>query len=104
MDATVSNGDAPTVRVRFAPSGRSVAVPFGTTLLEAARRAELPLARGCGAEGLCGRCGVRVLSGTVGAESDLERRAKERNRVASDLRLACRVPLDRDVEVTTTYW
>ena len=93
-------------RVRFQPSGRSVRVAAGSSLLEAARRAGLPIASACGGEALCGRCGVSVLSG----ESALpppgapEARAKRRNRVPAEQRLACRVAVSSDLEVTAGYW
>lgn len=95
--------------VRFrtsAPEARSLEVPVGTTLLEAARLAGLPLARACGGEGLCGRCGLRVLAGGEGLAppSAAEQRAKQRNRVPAELRLACRLELCGAVEVTAAYW
>jgi ferredoxin len=64
------------------------------------------MASACGADGLCAKCVVRVLHGAehVNAESELETRAKQRNRVADDLRLACRVTPVADVEITTPYW
>jgi 2Fe-2S ferredoxin len=93
-------------RIRFEPSGRSVEVAVGTLLLDAVQQADLPLARACGAEGLCGRCGVRLLEGneTLAAESPLETRAKQRNRVSETMRLACRVAVPGDLVVTTPYW
>jgi 2Fe-2S ferredoxin len=92
--------------VRFAPSGRSVRVPSGTTLFDAIRRAGLPLATACGAEALCGRCGVRVLAGaeSLAPESAVEAAAKRRNRVAPALRLACLVTAAGELELTTDYW
>ena len=94
------------IEVRFRPSGRSVRVAPGTTLLEATRRAGLPLARACGAHGLCGRCGVRILAGgdAIPPEAEGEMRVKRLNRVDPSLRLACRVAPGADVEVTASYW
>jgi ferredoxin len=95
--------------VRFHTSGgepRELVVPAGTTLLEAARRAGLPVARACGGGGLCGGCGLRVLAGgeSLAPASLAEERAKERNRVAAELRLACQVELRGPLEVTAAYW
>lgn len=92
--------------MRFRPSGKSVRVPIGTTLLEAARQAGLPVASACGPDGLCGRCGMRVLSGAeaLAPESESEARVKSSNRVDSVERLACRVAPTGDVEVTARYW
>lgn len=92
--------------IRFLPSQRSVRALVGTTLLEATRRAGLPMAGACGEEGACGRCGVLVLEGAEGlpAESPRETLVKARNRVPGELRLACLVRPELDVTVTTPYW
>ncbi|HVP28717.1 MAG TPA: 2Fe-2S iron-sulfur cluster-binding protein [Myxococcota bacterium] len=93
-------------RVRFLPSERSVTLEPGDTLLDAARKAGLPIAGACGAEGLCGRCGLLIVRGaeTLPPESDQEARAKRRNRVEGELRLACRVVPAHDLDVTARYW
>jgi ferredoxin len=92
--------------IRFQPSGRTLRVAKGTTLLEAARRAGLPMASACGADGLCARCGVRVLAGgaALSSETEAERRQKRRNRIDPALRLACRAAATGDVELTAGYW
>ena len=81
-------------------------MPRGTTLLEAAQRAKLPVASACGAEAVCGRCGMRILSGneSVAPQGETEARVKRRNRVEATDRLACRVAPVGDVEVTARYW
>jgi 2Fe-2S ferredoxin len=93
-------------RIRFLPSGRELRVARGTTLLEAARRAGLPIASACGADGLCARCCVRVHAGAaaLSAEGELEARRKRRNRIDPALRLACRAAVSGDVEVSASYW
>jgi len=92
--------------VRFQPSGREIRVAEGTSLLEAAHLAGLPLASACHGDALCGRCGVSVISGTnaLPAEREPEARAKRRNRVPAEQRLACRIPVSNDLEVTAGYW
>ncbi len=94
------------IRIRFHPDGRALDVEPGTSLLEAARRAGLPMASACGAHGICGRCGVYVEAGgeELPAEADDERAIKARNRVNPHQRLACRVHPTRDVEVRASYW
>jgi ferredoxin len=93
-------------RVRFTPSGREVEVPPGTTLLEAAVKAGVPIARSCGAEGVCAKCGLRVVAGgeMLAPASESETRIKARNRLDPDLRLACRVVVCCDLTVTASYW
>ena len=94
------------VKVSFQPSGRSIAVSAGTTLLDAVAGAGLPIARGCGADGLCGRCGVFLLAGAdaVEPESDAESATKRRNRIDPAVRLACRTRVHGDVHLTASYW
>jgi ferredoxin len=94
------------VEVRFSPSDRLVRVAQGTSLLEAAQRAELPIASGCSANGLCARCGVLILDGrdSVSAESEAEAIAKRKNRIDPEQRLACMTSVLHDIRVTATYW
>jgi adenylate cyclase len=92
--------------VRFLPSQRSTRMPAGATVLEAAREVGLPMAQACGADGICARCGVRVLIGaeTLPPESATEADLKRRNRVDPELRLACHLPLQGDLVVSAAYW
>lgn len=94
------------VQIRFEPSQKSVRVPAGTSLLEAAQRAELPVASSCGADGVCARCGLEILGGqdSVAGETDRERDIKQQNRIDPHLRLACRVIVHADLTVTAPYW
>jgi ferredoxin len=93
-------------RVRFQPSGREVRVVRGTTLLDAARRAGVPLASACDGGALCGRCGVTILAGrdAIAPEDERETQTLRRNRAGAGQRLACRVVVSSDLEVTTSYW
>lgn len=52
----------------FQPSGKTVDVPRGTELLEAARQAQIEIEAPCGGKGTCGKCIARIISGKV--ESD----------------------------------
>lgn len=51
-------------QVTFLPFDLTVAVPSGTSLLDAIREAHLPLKTTCGGKGTCGECVVRVLKGS----------------------------------------
>ena len=95
------------VRVRFLPSEKRVRVSPGQTLHDAVLQAGLPIASACGADGVCGRCGVTVLAGAeqLPPETPLERDLKQRNRVDPAQRLACRVVLEGGaLDVTASYW
>jgi uncharacterized 2Fe-2S/4Fe-4S cluster protein (DUF4445 family) len=52
----------------FQPSGKTIDVPRGTELLEAAREAQIEIEAPCGGKGTCGKCIARIISGKV--ESD----------------------------------
>jgi uncharacterized 2Fe-2S/4Fe-4S cluster protein (DUF4445 family) len=93
-------------RVRFKPSGLEVDMPRGTTLLDAAIAAGLPIARSCGAEGVCAKCALCVVEGDehLSPEAADETRIKDRNRIDAELRLACRAEIRGDVTVTASYW
>jgi len=81
-------------------------VPEGTTLLDAARAAGLPLAQACGARALCGRCDLEILEGAnrLSDESADERAARRRNAVADPRRLACQARVHGTVTATAGYW
>jgi ferredoxin len=90
--------------VRFLPRGVALEVARGTRLIDAVRAAGLPIARACGDDLVCAKCGVRILAGRVSREAPVERRAKARNRVAPELRLACALRVNADLEITADYW
>jgi uncharacterized 2Fe-2S/4Fe-4S cluster protein (DUF4445 family) len=92
--------------VRFVPSEKRVRVTHGTPLLEAAQKAGLPIASGCAANGLCARCGLRVVAGrsSLSDETHTESEAKRVNRIDPELRLACMATVSGDVTITATYW
>jgi len=92
------------VEIRCRPSGRSVRVPRGTTLLEAARAAGLPAARACGGDLLCGKCACRVETPGAAPAGEAELRTLARNRVDPGKRLACAVQLDTDLEASAPGW
>jgi 2Fe-2S ferredoxin len=94
------------IEVRFVPSEKRVRVAAGTPILEAVQQAGLPIASACAANGLCARCGIRVIKGggSVSSETDTESTAKRVNRIDPELRLACMATLSGDVTITATYW
>ena len=92
------------VQIQFRPAGTTIDVPRGTLLIDAVRRAGLPIASPCGDDLICGRCGVRVLSGEVSREAPVERDAKVRNRVPPEQRLACAIRVRGDLVITADYW
>lgn len=91
-------------RVRFLPADTGVQVESGSTLLEAAQAAGLPVASSCGADGMCGKCGLRITKGQAQPPGERELRVTEANRVGPGLRLSCMVVVCGDLTVTADYW
>ncbi len=56
--------------ITFTPSGETIEVPPGTSLLDAAIFCELDVSAPCAGQGRCGRCRVRVTSGEVERRSN----------------------------------
>jgi uncharacterized 2Fe-2S/4Fe-4S cluster protein (DUF4445 family) len=65
MSDTTTRPRAAVATVTFAPSGETIEVPKGTSLLDAAILCEIDIPAPCGGQGRCGRCRVRVTSGQV---------------------------------------
>ena len=57
--------------ITFQPSGKTIEVPQGTDLLEAARQAHVEIDAPCGGKGTCGKCMVSVVSGVVTSRQQL---------------------------------
>ncbi len=91
-------------KIQFRPGDLAIDVRRGTLLIEAIREAGLPIASPCGDDLICGKCGVRSLSGQVGREAPVERDAKQRNRVPAGQRLACALRVRDDLVVSADYW
>jgi len=89
------------VRVTY-PDGRHVEVLRGTSVLEASRLAHYPHASVCGGRGRCSTCRIRVRAALPGPPppGEAERRVLNRIRATANVRLACMLRPDIDVEVT----
>ena len=57
--------------ITFQPSGKTIEVPPGTDLLEAARQAHVEIDAPCGGKGTCGKCLVSVVSGVATSRQQL---------------------------------
>jgi ferredoxin len=90
--------------LQLGPARQRIEVSRGTRLIDAIRAAGFPIARSCGDDLVCAKCGVRVLEGRVSDERAAERRVKRANRVPDELRLACAIRVRDDLVVTADYW
>jgi uncharacterized 2Fe-2S/4Fe-4S cluster protein (DUF4445 family) len=73
--------------VTFMPSGKKIKISSGANLLECSRGAGIEIDAPCGGKGTCGKCLVRIASGTVQTDSLGVLNADE---VADGFVLACK--------------
>ena len=90
-----------TYRVTFEPWSTAVEVPPGSTVLDAAKAAGIPLGAVCAGRGTCGKCRVRVLEGDAGSASSEERTLLPAPALSRAERLACRTQVRGPLTVET---
>ena len=82
--------------VTFQPAGRTITVPAGTSLIDAAEQAALEINQPCGGQGRCGRCVVEVESGAVRRRSTLRLTVED---LAAGYALACQTVVHGDAVI-----
>src|SRR5450631_1676962 len=92
---------AKTVRIRLEPWSVEIEAPSGSSLssILSANGVEFP----CGGDGICGGCGIRLLSGTlpVSLEDEVAFRPDE---IAAGWRLACRARVEGPLVLECGEW
>ncbi|MEQ8968659.1 MAG: ASKHA domain-containing protein [Azospirillaceae bacterium] len=98
-------------RIVFTPSGRRGRVPYGTTVLEAARRLGVDIDSVCGGRSICGRCQCTIAEGRfdkhgltsraahVSEPGTGEARYADRRGLAEGRRLSCQARILGDLAV-----
>ncbi|HVP19725.1 MAG TPA: ASKHA domain-containing protein [Spirochaetia bacterium] len=85
--------------VSFEPWGTAVEIEHGKTLLDAAQAAGVPIGAVCGGRGTCGKCRVRILSGSTPPATEAEKDILSPSALQRAERLACRTPVTDPVTV-----
>ena len=70
-------------------------------LMERLLEKQIPLSNSCNGKGTCGKCKVRVVSGTITDVTDTERRLLTEKEVAGHMRLACMTKARGEVVIET---
>ncbi len=86
------------VQLSFSPSARSVRVPPGVTVFDAASWNGIAIDSTCGGHGTCKKCKVQVLDGSVPA-SRLDARSFTPDQIRSGWRLACLAQATQDLTI-----
>lgn len=85
--------------ITFQPSGKTIEVLSGISLMEAAWMAGINLASACGGNGKCGKCKVLISNGKVSPPDSLEMEILTEDESGKGHRLACRAYAESDLEV-----
>jgi uncharacterized 2Fe-2S/4Fe-4S cluster protein (DUF4445 family) len=85
-----------TCKVKFTPSDRTIKVPKGTDILNAALACGAYINSSCGGEGVCGRCKVIVKKGDIKTEPTGRISKEERKK---GYVLACRTTIHSNAEI-----
>jgi len=85
-------------RVVLEPMGRTLQVPDGQTLMEAAREAGIHLEAPCGGKGSCGGCRIEIPESPP-EPSETERKSLSGEELDRNVRLACQVRVHGDMRV-----
>ncbi|MFX4261115.1 ASKHA domain-containing protein [Pelotomaculum propionicicum] len=88
-------------RVLFKPQEKEVEVPAGTSILQAAALAGIPVEGNCGGKGSCGKCKVKILNGNTLRKASAENNLLSSDELAQGWVLACRHNVKEDVVVET---
>ncbi|HQI47884.1 MAG TPA: ASKHA domain-containing protein [bacterium] len=86
------------ITLTFLPSGKRTEVPCGTTLIDAALRLGLEIESLCGGAGLCGRCRVQLIAGSLPV-TPADRENLTAAELAQGFRLACAAQPDADCTI-----
>lgn len=87
------------VTVSFLPSGEAVRVPKGTLLIEACAEAGVAVHSVCGGNGKCGKCIGRLVEGTIGSPSGVEKNFLSEEEIRRGHFLLCQRPALSDVVI-----
>lgn len=87
------------VSVMFQPDGLSAEIPYGETILTAAKKAGIILNIPCGEHGKCGKCGVLVLSGKVTLKGIFHEKIFTQEEIDQGYCLACQTKVRSNLNV-----
>ncbi len=85
-----------TFKIHFLPNDTTVDVNAGSTVLDAAHKANIYINSICGGDGICGKCKVILSSGTVDA---LPTKLLSKEEAEKDYILACEASVTSDLQI-----
>lgn len=88
------------VTITFKPGDIRISVPQGTSVLDAAMEAGVHINAACGGQGTCGRCRVKLISGSVDCAASGLLSAED---IEQGFRLACGTRVQSDTEIELVH-
>lgn len=86
-------------KITFFPKKRTVSVPTGHTILDAARQAGMDIDSVCGGKGKCKKCTVKILAQSEEDLNDITQHVLAGAEPKKNLRLACQTLVEDGMEV-----
>lgn len=92
--------------IRFKKSKSDLQVEKGANLMKSLLAAGLPVASSCNSEGVCAKCGIRIIEGMeyLSKPNATELFLKEKNNIRSDFRISCQTLVFGDILIDASYW
>ncbi|MEE8413118.1 MAG: ASKHA domain-containing protein [Dehalococcoidales bacterium] len=85
--------------IDFQPIGRRGQCQAGESILDCGRRLQIGIGSICGGKGTCGKCKVRILSGSVSEPTSSEVKTFSPQEISDGWRFACQVHLSGDIKL-----
>ena len=92
--------------ISFIKNKAPLEVPAGANLMKSLLDAGLPVASSCDGDGVCAKCKIQILQGSenLSKENETEQFLKEKNNLATNVRISCQTVVLGDITVDATYW
>ncbi len=92
--------------IRFVKAYPALEVADGANLMKALLAAGMPVASSCNSEGVCAKCGVRIVDGmsNLSPLGPTEIFLKEKNGIRKEFRISCQALVHGDIVIDAGYW
>ena len=92
--------------IRFKKNKPAIEVISGANLMKSLLEAGVPVASSCNSDGVCAKCGIRVLGGmaNLSPPESTELFLKEKNNIGDDFRISCQTEVFGDILIDVGYW
>jgi 2Fe-2S ferredoxin len=92
--------------IHFKKNKPPIEVASGANLMRSLLNAGMPVASSCNSDGVCAKCGIRVVEGmeNLSEPNATEIFLKEKNNIRKEFRISCQTQVLGDVVIDAGYW